>query len=445
LQWPGSGTIEPNQQFYVYAQAYANGITPGAGQGTGLQAWIGYSTENSNPNTWTTWIEAPYFGESSDNDEFRLDLGALMSTTGTFYYASRFKLSGQDFVYGGFSGGFWDGTTNLSGVLTVNTPPVPEITWANVQWPGSGTIDPNQEFFVYAQAFANGITPNIGQGVGLQAWIGYSTENTNPDTWTSWVEAPYLGESGSNDEFRLDLGALMNTSGTYYYASRFKLNDQPYVYGGYSGGFWDGITNINGVLTVNSTTKTLNIKVFLEGLYAGSMTMNKAQDELGDHFPGTVADQITVELHNGTDYATIEYSQANVDLNQDGTASITIPSTYNGSYWLTIKHRNSIETVSADLIDLSVNTITYDFSTVASLTFGDNIKDLGEGVYGLFVGDANQDGLIDGDDLVFMDPDIMAGNVGFLSSDLNGDGLIDGDDLVKGDANFTAGVALVTP
>jgi hypothetical protein len=61
------------------------------------------------------------------------------------------------------------------------------------------------------------------------------------------------------------------------------------------------------------------------------------------------------------------------------------------------------------------------------------------------VGDANQDGLIDGDDLVFMDPDIMAGNVGFLSSDLNGDGLIDGDDLVKGDANFTAGVALVTP
>jgi hypothetical protein len=110
-----------------------------------------------------------------------------------------------------------------------------------------------------------------------------------------------------------------------------------------------------------------------------------------------------------------------------------------------VKHRNSVETTSNAVVDFSGNTIAYNFTTSASQAYGDNQKDLGEGVFGLFIGDANQDGLIDGDDLVFMDPDITVGNVGYLSSDLNGDGLVDGDDLVKGDANFIAGVALVTP
>lgn len=198
-------------------------------------------------------------------------------------------------------------------------------------------------------------------------------------------------------------------------------------------------------LTIQSANKTLNLTVFLEGLYAGSMAMNKAQDDMGDHFPGTVADQINVELHNETDYATIEHTAANVELNTDGTATVSIPSSLSGMYWLTIKHRNSIETVSGALVDFSGATISYDFSTAATQAFGDNLIDLGEGVFGIFIGDANQDGIIDGDDLVYMDPDVIAGNIGYLASDLNGDGLVDGDDLVKGDTNIIAGVASVTP
>jgi hypothetical protein len=192
-------------------------------------------------------------------------------------------------------------------------------------------------------------------------------------------------------------------------------------------------------------TKALNLTLFLEGLYAGTNTMNKAQDDMGDHFPGTVADQITVELHNETDYTTIEHTATNVDLNTDGTAAVTVPATFSGMYYVTIKHRNSVETTTAAPVDFSGATITYDFSTAASQAFGDNQLDLGEGVFGIFIGDANQDGIIDGDDLVFMDPDVIAGNIGYLASDLNGDGLVDGDDLVKGDVNIVAGVALATP
>ena len=44
--------------------------------------------------------------------------------------------------------------------------------------------------------------------------------------------------------------------GTYYYAIRFQRNGGAYVYGRYNSGFWDGTTNISGVLTVNGMTGT---------------------------------------------------------------------------------------------------------------------------------------------------------------------------------------------
>ncbi|MFH1121317.1 MAG: T9SS type A sorting domain-containing protein [Bacteroidota bacterium] len=133
--------------------------------------------------------------------------------------------------------------------VTIAAPPV--IGWANLQWPPNGNIDPNQEFFVYSQVYADGVTAGAGQGAGMQAWIGYSTENTNPDSWMNWIVAPYFGEVGSNDEYQTNLGQELSAGGTYYYASRFKLGSGPYIYGGYNGGYWDGSNNVSGVLTVN--------------------------------------------------------------------------------------------------------------------------------------------------------------------------------------------------
>jgi hypothetical protein len=201
---------------------------------------------------------------------------------------------------------------------------------------------------------------------------------------------------------------------------------------------------INGA--IGSGSKTLNVTVFLEALYNGSNIMHEAMNDMGEPQHGAgIADQINVELHNELDYLTIEHTASNVDLNTDGTATVSIPATYSGMYYVTIKHRNSIEAVSATVLDFSGAIIDYNYSTAASQAFGDNQKDFGDGVFGLFVGDANQDGLIDGDDLVYMDPDLTVGNIGYLPSDLNGDGLVDGDDLVKGDLNFITGISVVTP
>lgn len=128
--------------------------------------------------------------------------------------------------------------------------------WANLQFPYEATFEVGGTVMVYGQVYASGLTdvePNIeGQAPGILAWVGVSPvgQNTNPDTWTTWIPATWNGGYvGNNDEYQAEIGTGL-TAGTYYYATRFRLNDGGYVYGGTNNGFWDGTTYLSGVLTV---------------------------------------------------------------------------------------------------------------------------------------------------------------------------------------------------
>jgi len=371
LQYPASGTISATQTYSVYAQVYEAGVTNPVGQGVGISAWIGYSTANTDPATWTDWLPATFNVDVGNNDEYTVTFSGLPS--GTYYYASRFQIVGNStFKYGGYNaggGGFWDGTNNVSGVLTVDasnptitsTTPVNNATgvavnqnliivfneniqkntgnivikevqngnifqtinvtnsavsvtnnlvevahnilgfntnyyieieeesfvdavgnpfagitgttlwnfttelntvsvdWANLQYPASGSITSSETYDVYAHVFDDIITPPAGQGAGIVAWIGYSTTNTNPETWTDWLSAIYNTDAGNNDEYFATLSGL--DEGIYYYASRFQIvGSSTYRYGGYNaagGGFWDGNLNVSGVLTVDDLNPTI--------------------------------------------------------------------------------------------------------------------------------------------------------------------------------------------
>ncbi|MFZ4707361.1 MAG: VPS10 domain-containing protein, partial [Bacteroidales bacterium] len=322
---------------------------------------------------------------------------ALALPAGTYEY--------KYFKNAGWGGGEYAGGSNrsatISGATVVNDTWGGSINWANLQWPGTGAITTGGAYDVYAQAYiANGITYLPGATYGLKAWIGYSTSNTNPDTWTNWVLASFNGQSYDNDEFKADLGTAITTVGTYYYASRFQFGTGAYLYGGFSGtngGFWDGTTNVSGVLNITSATKTLNLTgVLLEGLYAGGGNLNQAYDENGPHWLSGVADHITVELHTAADYGTIAYS-ADVELSTAGTATVTVPADNNGSYYITIKHRNSIETVSATAVSFAGSTISQSFGAPADV-FGGNLLLMSDNGYAIYGGDVNQDGLLDGSD-----------------------------------------------
>jgi len=259
LQFPASGAITTGDAFNVYGQAYIAGLTGNATAAAGLQAWVGYSTSDTDPSGWSNWIPAAFNGPAGSNDEFVADLGTVLASAGTWYYATRFQYNTDAYVYGGYSdtgGGYWDGTTNTSGVLTVTDPvPDPDFDWVNLQFPGSATIEPGQNLDIFAQAYINGLTGPAGPAAGVTAWIGYSTANSNPSTWTHWFVSSYNGASGNNDEFVTNLGQFITSEGTYYYASRFQRDNGSYFYGGFSetgGGFWDGTSNVSGVLTVQS-------------------------------------------------------------------------------------------------------------------------------------------------------------------------------------------------
>ena len=388
------------------------------------------------------------------------DAGSLkMSQVETNLYSISLMLPAGTYQYKYFKNAGWTGAeyTNgnnrscsvSSGSVINNLWGGDVITWANLQWPGgSNTINSGDVYNVYAQAFINeGVTGVSGGAIGLQAWIGYSTGNTNPDTWTNWVPAPLnTGHSGdNNDEFTANLAAGL-PEGTYYYASRFRLKSGAYVYGGFNGGFWDGTTNVSGELTVNAlSTKTLNLKFFLEGLYAGSSTMNKAQDENGIHFPGNIADEVTIELHKGTSYSEIISSFSNVSVDINGLASLNnLPNTLNSDYYITVKHRNSIETTSSGPVSFAGNSISCDFSTAASQAYGSNQMNIG-GVYVIYGGDVSYDGSVDIGDMTPVDNAASNFISGYLDSDVNGDGTIDIADMTIIDNNGAAFVRSITP
>ncbi|MBK8620354.1 MAG: hypothetical protein IPN79_00990 [Saprospiraceae bacterium] len=135
--------------------------------------------------------------------------------------------------------------------------PTDAVDWGNLQWPENGTIFPQNTYVSYGQAWEPGVTDMTGQGAGLNAWVGWSNSNTDPATWPTgnWISAPFNVDAGNNDEFSGTFPANTFTPGTYYYAYRYQLNGGPFRYGAYSaggGGFWNGTSFVNGVLTVNA-------------------------------------------------------------------------------------------------------------------------------------------------------------------------------------------------
>lgn len=116
-----------------------------------------------------------------------------------------------------------------------------------------------------------------------------------------------------------------------------------------------------------------------------------------------------------------------VDL--DGSSPLIIPGIAAGNYYVVLRHRNHLGVMSAGPISLSPNSTSYDFTTDPLDTFGggNGIADLGDGFYGLFSGDANQNGQVQNTDINTLLP--LLGNSGYLQSDLNLNGQVQNTDL----------------
>jgi hypothetical protein len=199
-------------------------------------------------------------------------------------------------------------------------------------------------------------------------------------------------------------------------------------------------------ITVNTCFKTLNLtSVMLEGLYNGGGTMRQAFDESGTAHWGTgVADHIKVELHSASNYASIVFSATDVVLSTNGTAEVTIPASYNGIYYITIKHRNSLETTTSVPISFEGSTINQIFGSRDNV-YGSNLAASIDGYYLIYAGDVNQDGSIDTRDYIGVDNDSYNYVTGYIVTDVDCNGVIDTRDFIYIDNNNYNYVGAVHP
>lgn len=185
-------------------------------------------------------------------------------------------------------------------------------------------------------------------------------------------------------------------------------------------------------ILVGSTERTVNISLMLEGLYNGEAIMRKARNASGEQFSGNTADQISIELHDAGNYTNIVHAINNVNLSTSGQASISLPGSFSGSYYVTIKHRNSLETTTVSPISFSSETITCNF-THPSLVYGGNLHEMSDGSWAIYCGDVNQDGSVNDVDMVLISNRSANFTSGYIAEDADGDGVVDASDLILTD------------
>ena len=196
-----------------------------------------------------------------------------------------------------------------------------------------------------------------------------------------------------------------------------------------------GTFTFSGVSTAHTISATfvfncssvVNLKLFIQGYYntvTHAMRPVLANESVGTST--TNVDTITVELRNSSTFALVTSTTAMLQTN--GNAVATFSTAPSGSFYICVKHRNAVQTWSANPITVGPTAATYDFSNLATKAYGNNMKLLETGVYGFYSGDINQDGFIEGLDFVplFNDSDNLL--EGFQTSDLNGDGFVEGLD-----------------
>ncbi|MFH1119840.1 MAG: hypothetical protein V1775_08445 [Bacteroidota bacterium] len=188
--------------------------------------------------------------------------------------------------------------------------------------------------------------------------------------------------------------------------------------------------------------KTMNLGLSLEGLYNPvSGQMNKA---VGRNFPEPVADEITVCLTSSGFPYPIIFEKDSVTLDQNGMCQVEIPGNLNDDYYIIVKHRNSIETWSAQPVSFTGSSVTYDFSIALNAAYGNNQMLIGT-KYCLYGGDVNQDGIVDTGDMSPLDNDASSFAEGYIPTDVNGDGIVDTGDMTITDNNANSFVGTFSP
>ncbi len=169
----------------------------------------------------------------------------------------------------------------------------------------------------------------------------------------------------------------------------------------------------------------LNLKAYLQGYYLNTTGLmeNVLYNQGVTAFAGTECDTIQIQLREANAPYNIAYTTSKV-IPTNGQISLNGLSQIGQSYYIVIKHRNTVETWSANPV--TMNEITsYDFTAAANKAFGNNQIEVNPGVWAFYSGDINQDENVDLLDLSTLETDVSNFAFGYFATDINGDGNVD--------------------
>ena len=291
----------------------------------------------------------------------------------------------------------------------------------------------------------------LNSGTLSSAYIGVKVSATKSSHNTS--NANYI-----NRTWTITSSGITNPvySDTLMYSATDVAGTESSIVGGlYSGTLWTslGYVDANNHFIMGSGLTTFGeVTAGEQGAFAsaGYVTVKvipQAFYNTADYL--NTIDTVTILLANAaTPYDFADTSIILLD-SLTFTASAKFNNAVTGSYYLVVKHRNSVETWSASTIAFAKgSTIIYDFTDAQNKAYGDNQVQVSASPvrWAIFGGDVNQDGYVDPLDMSLIDQDSFNYVAGTgLATDLNGDHYVDPLDMSIADQNSFNYVGIKKP
>lgn len=234
---------------------------------------------------------------------------------------------------------------------------------------------------------------------------------------------------------------IMPSQITHYLAHSIVANVKIFLEGPFSNGAMDTSLNSNGYIPTvqpySSAPWNYNGDEFVAANFFASHQ--------------TIVDWILLELRSGNPAISPQTIKARraaflksdgTIVDTDGSSQVRFYGLIPGSYYITVFHRNHLAVESHSQINLGENSSSlFDFTTNINMYYGSEAANLGDGKYGMFAGDINNDKIINATDRTLWrlhngDPP------GYLSADtnLNTEVTITDSVLITKNANVTSKV-----
>jgi hypothetical protein len=320
MRYPYNGSMAANDWFFT------NGLE--------LEAGVSYRVKFKYKDTSYAEKLRVSIGQSAVNTAMTQELFSVTTGTSGLVVPKNidFTVEEDGVYYIGFQA-FSDMDMNslYVGEISVILTPSEVVDWGNLQAivvndAAVSTMQTCQSATVYAQAWEPELTEQEGASAGLVVWIGMNTEDTDPATWaeSKFSLATFNVDSGNNDEFQKVYSNL--APGTYYFASRFQLNEGPFRYGATNNGFW-GDSNPNAVLTV-TIPEPIEASVNVDSVCAGTEVTLSVSSEGTDYTyvwtPGDMEGaSVTTTPESNTTY-TVTGTNTNTGCVVTSTVSVTV-------------------------------------------------------------------------------------------------------------------------